>query len=497
MHTFNSLLKQLCRRFWFYSLAAFMSLGCEEDRINPLSKTLLTGKVIESNNSQPIGNVSITTSPPSAAVLTDSAGVFVINNIEIGDHTVTAEKKGYSSNTVSISIIKDDNMEVTILLSPSESQVDSLFNSSTPQHQATDQPISVNLSWSVTNQKEDLKYDVLLYESNTLQERVVASNTADTTILVEGLKYNTTYFWQVIIKEGGLVSSGKLWSFKTEAPTANLFLFAREEDGNFEVYSSDFTNLIPLRLTQNPNRDWNPLLSPTRETIAYVSNQDIDPHIYIMDLDGSQTRKVTTLPIAGFHNPGVGFCWSPDGGALLYSNYDNLYRIDNGGSNLTLISKAQPGRHYRECDWTDQGDWIVALTIGEKPYDSEINLIKVDGSNPITIRPNLPGSIGSPSFSIDGEHILFTHDVSEFESDDGRQLDARIFTMDLFGSNLTDISHKKPDGTNDLQPRYSTNGAKIIFVNVSNDGLSPPELWMMNTDGNERELLFSNALTPS
>ena len=110
---------------------------------------------------------------------------------------------------------------------------------------------------------------------------------------------------------------------------------------------------------------------------------------------------------------------------------------------------------------------------------------------------NLPGMIESPSFSIDGNAIVYTHDVSGFETGNGRQLDARIFIKKLSDGTVTEVSTNKPAGTNDLQPRYIADGSKIIFANAVNDGITPKDIYMVELDGDNRELIIKNGEMPS
>ena len=94
-------------------------------------------------------------------------------------------------------------------------------------------------------------------------------------------------------------------------------------------------------------------------------------------------------------------------------------------------------------------------------------------------------------------------DAAGFNSPTGRQLDARIFIQRVDGTGTpVDVSSSgpatstKPTGTNDLTPRFSPDGFRLIFVNRANDDLSPPELWTVNLDGTGRTKLFANAFLP-
>ncbi len=77
------------------------------------------------------------------------------------------------------------------------------------------------------------------------------------------------------------------------------------------------------------------------------------------------------------------------------------------------------------------------------PYDSEIYTMDADGSNMTLVVDSLPGTVSAPTWSIDGNSILYTHDISGFESPDGRQLDSRIFLKSLIDPTLIDLSLTK------------------------------------------------------
>ncbi len=484
----------------FIFLLAFYS--CKENTIEPTLTGSITGTVLQSSDSHAVSGASITTSPPTSAIVTSSSGKFSFSDIPVGDYTISVSKSGFIKTTVSVSVTENSTTEATIFLAKdtSSNQPPNLPADPSPVNTADNLPVSLTLAWSATDPDlgDSLIFDVYLYKSNSTVQNKIASNYADTSLEVTDLDYYTTYFWQVVAKDtAGKSTNGNIWSFKTKAFPNYPIVYSSNQDGNYEIYSiSDTSSENPIRLTNNNYKDWWPRISPRKNKIAYITDQLGDMQIYTMNTDGSNNYRVTTIPISGMNNNGIGFAWSPDAGKFIYPNNDKIYSINVNGSGLTTIATAPANRNFRECEYSPQGDKIAALTIGSNIYDSEIYLMNTNGTNMTLLVDNQPGITASPSFSINGEQVLYTHDVSGYQSQSGRQLNAHIFIINTDNSDTVDVSFDKPDGTNDLYPRFSPDGSKIIFSNGTNDGNSPLNLWIMDSNGENRTKLTDNGIMP-
>ncbi len=484
-----------------FALLLFIFSSCKEDTVQPELFGSIEGIVLDAEDNSPVVSAAVSTAPATTSLITNSEGKFSYTNISTGSYTISVSKTGYDKKSVTVSVKEDEITPVTILLDKSApSEGPGKVTDPTPPNEATDQPIQLNLIWQPDTIFTGLiiKYDVYLFTPFSPMPELIAGDLEDTTVYVENLIYDKTYYWQVNAKlQDTLVTEGDIWGFSTRALPDYRFFYSSKRDGNYDIFYSDTSLSDIIKLTTNrPYRDWWPRLSPNRRNIAFVSDENVSYQIYQMNRDGSDIRRVTTIPIAGFHNNGIGFNWSPDGGKFIYAHYNQLYSVDENGANLTLIATAPAGRHFRECEWSYAGDKIITLTIGEMPYDSEIYTMDANGSNMNLVVDNLPGTISGPTWSIDGNSILYSYDVSGFESPDGRQLDSRIFFKSLIDTTLTDLSQEKLAGTNDTYPRYSPDGARIIFENTSNDGFNPKNVWIMESDGDNRLQLFQNAETP-
>ncbi|NML65733.1 hypothetical protein HHL22_11000 [Hymenobacter sp. RP-2-7] len=496
------------RGTWFALLCLLGLAACEPTLVEPAYYGTLTVTILDGSTSQPLANVAVSTTPATGSYVTDARGQVTISQAPAGTLSVAARRAGYDATTGSATISDGQTQSIVLLLNKTTSTAaPGAPTRPTPATGATDQATSLRLIWrpaAGTQAGDSLKYDVLLFESNNLNQRTLATNTRDTTVIVADLRYNTTYYWQVTARNpAGATARGPVWSFQTVAFPDNRYLFARTVNGNTDIYSSGATGTTPVRLTSAVTVETAPQLSPTRDIIAYSSNASGQFQLYTMNRDGSNQRQITTLSVEGYSNAGVGYRWSPDGAQLIYSHYDQLYRINRDGSGLVLLAKAPANRHFRECDWTAQnGGRLVVQTIGSDPFDSELYLYKTDGTSPVQLVGNLPGRLDSPSFSVDGTTVVYTRDVAGFNSTSGRQLDAHIFTQKLDGSAAFDVSAAatsniaKATGTNDLTPRYTPTGFQLIFVNRSNDDISAPDVYTCNLDGSNRTKLIENAFWP-
>lgn len=486
-----------CRALSFITCCVLLFSSCNENTVDPVFYGNVNGTVTYLSSGAPAAGVEVSTIPATTTILTNAQGNFALTDVATGGYSVIASIEGYKNATYKVVVSRDKSVNVNLQLehdtsTPASPQI------AFPAQGAENIDRFFTLKWSIDEKNNDpLNFDVVLFESNVNEPVLDLENITDTLTQVTNLKFNTTYYWQVNAKNSsGTVTYGELWHFRTLPFPDNRYVFSTQRDGNYEIYSSDETGSNLVRLTYSDKDQVYPQYSNDRNFIAYAEFTDLAYHLYIMKKDGTSPIKVTTLPLAGFHNDGRGFCWSPDNGKLLYAHYDKLYSIERDGSNLSLIATAPAGRNFRACDWTGQGNRIVVETVGVLPFQTEIRLIDLANATDDEIISDEAGTIQSPSFSIDGNLILFTHDVSGFESETGRQLDSRPFLYNLTTTNRTDLSKDKVSGTNDLHPRYSPDGAKIILENSSNDGSGIRSVYVLDLAEDARTKLFDDAGMP-
>ncbi len=484
-------------------LSFLLATGCSEDTIQPDVFGTLSGRVLIEGTSIPVADAIVSTNPPTSQVVTDAQGRFIFDEIETGSYTVRAEKTGLVSASETVTIL--ENRESAVIISMSEKLEDNA-PPTTPQalqplDGATNLELSFQLKWTAQDPDDDaLTYDVYTFHSMQGVGQLVAEGIADTIFQLTNLKYGTTCFWQVVAKDGeNEPVFSEVWSFTTKDFPTHPFVFSKIANGKFDVFAAQNANAnLPLyQLTNLSGSSFRPRISPLGDKVAFLNNNFINTQIYVANRDGTDPTLVpAVLPIDGKDMFQLDFCWSPDGTKLLFMNRNRLYKVNLDGSGFELFAELPITEEFVEVDWAPVTNKVAARTVGNQPYIGRILLFSANGSLEQELVSDLPGNIGGPSFSIDGSSILFTHDIDGLETPDGRQLNTHIFLKKITTGSTTDLSIEKPSGFNDLDPKFSPNGAQIIFVETSNAPNSQKNITIMNDAGQGRLIMFQNAEMP-
>lgn len=236
------------------------------------------------------------------------------------------------------------------------------------------------------------------------------------------------------------------------------------------------TNTLPAPAASRPPIVGTPMKKPTatpsptatplgggRGEIAFASDRDGVPQIYISSLDGSNLKKVTDID-AGACQP----TWDPEGKMIAFvspclkeqETYpgSSIFVINTDGSGLKQISDVSTGDF--DPAWSPDGKYIAFTSLRDdrKPKVYRINLI--------TNRINLLASEGpvnmQPVWSHDGRQIAFITN---------RKGPYQIWIMNSDGSEQQRFSS---DGTaKNTFPVWSSDNKTMIFTQTSADGGVP------------------------
>ena len=500
-------MKQLILLLGLIASAVFLG-GCDEDTsVDPKQVGSVRGQVLLSTDRQPVRKALVRLSPSGRITESDSSGNFRFDSVLAGKYTVQVTKEGYRNEFVTVEADQALVSVLTVLLTSDKAQnrPPTAPAQPAPATGSTAVPTQLIFRWKATDPTRDtLTYDVLLFREGTTTPTQSFTGLKHDTLVVDNLAYNATYYWQVIVKDGVNTVKGDLWSFRTQPQPDYPYVFVRRVDGRFQIFTaSSAQNAVQLT---NNGSNWRPVVSPNRQQIAFISNAETDLHLFVMNYDGTNLRRVTTVPVAGISATDLSFCWSPDGTQLMYPGNATLYAVRTDGTGLRRVATAPVGQTFAGCDWSGAAGRIVARLTNGSVYANTLVSMAPDGGTPATTVLSRPANrIGNPVFSVDGRQLLFSQDASTFQDDQGRQLDARIYLLTLATGDLTELSSyrvdnqnttTKPAGTNDLEPRFSPNGSKIIFTNADNTGTGPRHVWVIDAVGGNRTQVLTQAEMP-
>ncbi|MFO8002413.1 MAG: carboxypeptidase-like regulatory domain-containing protein [Marinilabilia sp.] len=460
--------------------------GCEDTIDSSLTGTL-SGRVLDKAEMMPLEGVRISTNPYSEVTETDSNGVFVLEDVKEGEYNVIASMNGYKSESLTVNVNFEETTDVELVMAKSVAAGEALKFTDvfTPVDEEVLNQLMATFSWQM-EEDDSLSYDLILFESGNSGDPLVYENLTDTFKVVEGLRFSTNYLWQVRAKSTNDDVYSEVRQFRTPSLPSNQIMFSEMTDEVLQLFVADSLMEAPVQVSYNKHHSWNARVNHQKTAIAFQSSRDVESRLYVMNMDGSGMRRLTDFQTGGYFHHKIEYDWAPNGSHLIFTSYENLYRINADGTGLEVIATAPDDKHFREVAYSPDGEDIYTIVLGNHVLDRRIFRMDGDGSNMSLLYEDPGHALAHLDVSPDRRSLLFSKDVSGYVSTTGRLLDARIFELDIQEGTVEDLSQRKESGTNDLQAVYSPNGGRIVFVNSLNTLTATPSLWMMDVSGDHR-----------
>lgn len=199
------------------------------------------------------------------------------------------------------------------------------------------------------------------------------------------------------------------------------------------IYQGVLENPTKGRAEQNIQ----PVFSPDGTRIAFWSNRDGNPEIYVMNVDGSGLRRLTNHAAADSVP-----AWSPTGTQIAFtsdrSGTPQIYTMSaTDGSNLRRITSES---HADRATWAPAPYNEIAFSARTGPgFDIKVFDLSTGDTRLITFGE---GSNESPAYSPNGRHIAFMST---------RKGNSQIFTMTRDGRDVRQVT----TSGNNTQPAWS------------------------------------------
>ena len=229
-------------------------------------------------------------------------------------------------------------------------------------------------------------------------------------------------------------------------PGKTEILITSVRTGDTEIFSVNPVTGDAFNITRSPGSEERyPAWHPGGKQVIFTSNREDGKtyNYYIADRDGSNIKKITSLPSGSVAYWGS---FTADGKWIYFNegNSSKIFRVRPDGTQQEEVTDG------RDANISPDGSKLVYTQRGRKDWG--VWTMDQDGKNRKQIIPN-ESEIGgiAPVWSPDGKRVAFSMEINEI---------AEIFSCNADGSELKQLTDLKQISSS---PSYSPDGEYITF----------------------------------
>jgi Tol biopolymer transport system component len=228
--------------------------------------------------------------------------------------------------------------------------------------------------------------------------------------------------------------------------------FTSSRDGNADLYSVWADGSVVRRLTWTPASEQSPAWSPDMYAtkLAYESDASGRFRIHMMDWDGDNQTRVS--PEGSDLDDDVHPTWSPEATRIAFASTRgggwHIWTMNADGTNLRRLTEGLAV----EPAWSPMGAWIAYA------WNDSIWLVNSDGTNPRRLTVPTGRSVAAPAWSPDGSEIV----LSRF-GENG--LPGELFVASVFSPGQE--RQLTSGGFGNARPSWSPDGTEIVFQRLT------------------------------
>ncbi|MCK4531118.1 MAG: PD40 domain-containing protein [Candidatus Marinimicrobia bacterium] len=266
-------------------------------------------------------------------------------------------------------------------------------------------------------------------------------------------------------------------TFADTVESEEKIVFSANWSGSNDIYMMDIDGTNVKKLTSSIYNDNYPILSQDREKVSFHRWAAEGPIAYILDLE---TLEMEEIGVPGYR--AHSFYWHPNGnGFLFHSNYYGSADIFSINLNTEIIT---PLIIDSATNWmpvySQNGEKI--LYYSDKTGTFKIYIANSDGTNSLLLIPEGYGEERVPDMCPTDTNLVVFSGRGYSETSNSQ------FSLYILDRSTGEIAELTPESNyKESWPKWTPDGEKIIYERTSGGNLG---IYIINKDGTENNSLM-------